>query len=215
MSLLVLDARRGLSVASEGGSRISGEVFAALRDADEVLRAAEYRAAVIRAEGEAAAAAQAAAARESGFAAGRADGVAAVLGTLEIERRLVQLLADRIAGVVEQTVRNVLGEFEPKELFARRVRHMLQTRTDTSAAAVLHVAPEQLHLAHEAVDELAKANGAEFTWLTLLGDEACAHDALVLETRSGFVDASIELSLKSARDIIAKAVTVATSNMGS
>ena len=175
--------------------------------------AAKLAAAALREDSERVLAAQAAEAREAGFQQGLADAMVAVMGTLETERRLRQLLADRMADVVEQCVRSMLGDIGDAATFKQRVRHLLRNNPSGSRAT-LHVCPAQVPLAQAAIAELAPDDSDGLAWLTIFGDEQCAANALVLETRVGFVDAHLELTLAQARDVISRAVQGAAARIG-
>jgi type III secretion system HrpE/YscL family protein len=216
MSFVVLHRIDGEPNIAVSATRIERKRFASLQSAAAVLGAAQTAAANLRDESEQLLAQQECQARETGFAQGLSDGMVAVLGTLETERRLRQLLADRMADVVEQCVRSLLGDIGPTDVFQQRVRHLLRNNPSGSNAT-LHVCPAQAHLAQAVLNEQAAtlaATGGELTWLTIYSDEQCAPDALVLETRVGFVDASIDLTLAHARDIISRAVQGAAMRMG-
>ena len=195
------------------GRHIERGAFQVLLSADRVLDEADVAAQALRDDMDRMVQAQLAEAHAIGLREGRADGTLAVLGTLEVERRLRELLASRIADVVEQCVRNVLGDMGPVEVFQRRVRQLVRSGA-TGGAATLHVCPAQAHLAQAIVDEQAQVAGGALNWLTVFSDDHCARDSLVLETRVGFVDSSIELTLSAARDIISRAVARATSQLG-
>ncbi len=213
MSFLVLHRVDGDPSILARASRIERSRFETLKSASQVLQVAHDAAQRLREESEEVLAAQAARAREEGHAQGMADAMVAVMGTLETERRLRQLLADRMADVVEQCVRSLLGEIGNTDVFQQRVRHLLRSNPQGSRAT-LHVFPAQAHLAHAVIAEQASAAGGELAWLTVHSDEQCAPDALVLETRVGFIDASIELTLANARDVISRAVQGAAARMG-
>lgn len=204
MSLVVLH-RSGKAMLAFSGGRIERTAFNCLKLGDEVLQEAQSIAKVLREESEAEIAAESAAANERGFTQGLSDGIVAVLGTLEMERCLRELLAERMADVVEQCVRSMLGEIGNTEVFKQRVRHLLRSNP-AGASATLHVCPSQAHLAQGVIAEQAALAGGDLSWLSVYSDDHCNVDALVLETRVGFVDASIDLTLAGARDIISRAV---------
>jgi type III secretion system HrpE/YscL family protein len=213
MSLLVLHRVDGDAAIAVRASRIERSRFETLKSASAVLQAAHDAAASLREESEQLLAEQEAQAREEGFSKGLADAMVAVMGTLDTERRLRQLLADRMADVVEQCVRSLLGDIGATEVFQQRVRHLLRNNPQGSRAT-LHVCPSQAHLAHAVIAEQAAAAGGELAWLAVHSDDQCAPDALVLETRVGFIDASIDLTLANARDVISRAVQGAAARMG-
>jgi type III secretion system HrpE/YscL family protein len=186
------------------GSRIERQAFTALREADALLHDATLVAQRIREEAEAAAQALLVQARSEGFAQGRLEGMQAVIGTLALEERLRVLLADRLAGIVEQCVKSLLGDMGFAEAFKQRTRQLLRSATP-AGGVTLHVHPAQAPLAREVVAEMAREHGAELPWLRIHADDHCADNTLVLETQVGFIDANVELTLEAARHAIAQA----------
>ena len=213
MSLLVLHCLDNRPVLSASGTRIERGRFEALQSAAEVLRAAHTAAAELRDDSEQLLETQKAEARDAGYEQGLADAMVAVMGTLETERLLRQVLSDRMADVVEQCVRSMLGDIGPVEAFQRRVRHLLRG-TPTGSRAILHVSPSQAHLVQALIAEQCAAAGGDLGWLTVSSDEQCSTDSLVLETKVGFTDASVELTLAGARDVISRAVQGAAARLG-
>lgn len=213
MSFLVLHRLDGEPTITTRATRIERSRFEALHEAGGVLRAAQCAADAMREDSEHLLATQEEEARRTGYERGMAEAMVAVMGTLESERRLRQLLADRMADVVEQCVRGIVGDTGSREVFGQRVRQLLRS-APAGSNATLHVAPAQAHLAREAIAQAAAAAGGELTWLSLYVDEQCPSDALVLETQVGFIDARIELSLAAAREAIGRAVHGAASRLG-
>jgi type III secretion system HrpE/YscL family protein len=195
------------------GTHIQRAAFAVLCDADQVLSHAQQAAQTLHDDTERLVQAQRDMAFQAGLAEGRTAGTLAVLGSLEVERRLRELLASRIADVVEQCLRSVLGDMGEATVFQRRVRQLLRN-VNPAGGATLHVCPAQAHLAQAVIDEQGEAAGAPLRWLSVMSDDHCQPDALVLETRVGFVDSSIELTLAGAREIISAAVQRAASQLG-
>ncbi len=213
MSFLVLHHTEGEPSLVVRGARIERRRFNTLQKATQVMQVARDAAESLRQDSEALLAQEEAHARDAGYARGMADAMVAVMGTLETERRLRQLLADRMADVVEQCVRSLLGDAGPTEVFQQRVRQLLRSNPSGSRAT-LHVCPAQAHLAHAVLAEQAQAVGGDLAWLTVHSDEQCQADSLVLETRVGFIDASIDLTLAQARELISRAVLGAATRMG-
>lgn len=197
--------RADASLLTFAGARIGRLAFRQLVACDELLHEARSAAHTMLEEAERSTAAQFERAREEGFAQGRAEGVVAVLGTLEIESRMRDLLTTQIAALVEQCVRNILSELGPDEVFRRRVHRLIRGGA-SAGASKLHVSPGQAHLVHAMLDALRQEAGTDMNWLAVVSDETCARDALVLETQVGFVDASLDLTLASMGDIVARAV---------
>jgi flagellar biosynthesis/type III secretory pathway protein FliH len=144
-------------------------------------------------------------AREAGFEQGRLEGIVAVMATLEVERRMRELLTAQIASLVEQCVRNILSEIGAEEVFRRRVQRLIRGSA-TVGGSKLHVNPGQAHVVHTMLAKHKQDDGGDLSWLTVTSDETCARDTLVLETQVGFIDASLDLTIASFRDILSRAV---------
>ena len=196
------------------GSRIKKFAFKELVASDELLCAAQASAQLLLENVERTTGEQFERGREAGFEQGRVEGMIAVLGTLEVERRMRDLLTGQISALVEQCVRNILSEVGPEEVFRRRVLRLIRGGS-ASGASKLHVNPGQAHLVHDMLAVHTRDIGADMTWLAVLSDESCARDTLVLETQVGFVDASLDLTLAGVSDIIGRAVDRATAMLQS
>lgn len=162
------------------GARLPRDTFQLMRMADNVLREAEAEAKTLREQSAAILQAQKRQAQAEGFAQGRAEGMASVLGTLEVERCLRDLLSNRLADVVEHCLRGLLGDLDGKHLLRQRVLQLLRMAGEqpapTSSASVgissgeggtsrlggatLHVSPTQLALVQAVVAQL-KAEAAQ------------------------------------------------------
>ncbi|MCY7314633.1 MAG: type III secretion system stator protein SctL [Rubrivivax sp.] len=193
-------------------ARIERGVFRQLKSCEDLLGAAQAAATAITQAAEASAADKHAEAHMQGYERGRSDGMLSVLSTLEVERRLRELLSDRLAALVEHCVRSILADFGPDEVFRRRVLQLIRAGAP-GGASKLHVCPTQTGAVHKLLAEQAQTSGVDLSWLTVLSDEACAPDTLVLETQVGFVDASLELTLAGVSDIIGKAVQRAAAEL--
>jgi type III secretion system HrpE/YscL family protein len=195
-----------------GSARIERGVFKQLKTCEDVIGAAQAAAATITEKAESTAQDMREQAHAEGYERGRTDGLLSVLSTLEVERRLRELLSDRLAALVEHCVRSILADFGPDEVFRRRIVQLIRTGAP-GGAAKLHVCPTQTGMVHKLLAHQAQQQGVDLSWLTVLSDEACAPDTLVLETQVGFVDASLELALASVGDIISKAVQRAAAQL--
>jgi type III secretion system HrpE/YscL family protein len=211
VSLTVLKRDESM-VLAVAGTRIDRNAFRLLESAEALWAEAADSAARMRQVAEVDAALLREQGRQQGFEQGRAEGLSCVLGALEIEKGIRALLADRIVALVEHCLRNMLGSFDDTELFRLRIRHLVRT-SRLSGGARLRVCPSQAHLAAAAVAELVPPSGGETTWLTVVPDEFCEPDALVLETSVGFVDASLELTLEGVRDILRRSMAVAADGL--
>jgi type III secretion system HrpE/YscL family protein len=198
------------STLTFNGARIERKAFQELVTSDELLTQAKAAAQAMLDNMATESAKHFATAREEGFERGRAEGLVAVMGTLEVERRLRELLTSQIALLVDQCVRSILSEIGPEEVFKRRVHRMIRGAS-TGGHCKLHVNPGQAHIVHALLAAQVQDAGANLGWLSVASDEACARDTLVLETQIGFVDASLDLTLTSFGDILHRAVERAAS----
>ena len=229
MSLgLLLKSKDAKALSSEGvgqgssllfsGERLPRDTFQAMRLADNVLREAEAAADELRARTAATLQAQTQDARAQGFALGKAEGLAAVLGTLEVEQRMRQWLSEQLAEVVEQCVRSLLGELGEPALMRSRILHLLSLGAAQASGAgqvTLHVHPAQAMLVQSVVDGLIQApsepaQGAEsqgsFAGLIVEPDPHRAVDSLLLETRTGFIESDLELTLQQTKSLLLQAL---------
>ena len=211
MTFGVLHTGRLRSMLVTGG-RIERHSFEALVASDSLLQEAQAAAQAVLASAERTVAEQCEKAREEGFAQGRNEGIVAVLGTLEVERRMRELLTGQIAALVEQCVRNLLSEIGAEDVFRRRVVRLIRNGS-AAGASKLHVHPGQVHLVHDLMAQQTQDHGEDLAWLTVMSDESCQRDTLVLETKVGFVDASLDLTLAGVNDIICRAVERATAQL--
>lgn len=202
------------------GERLPRGTFQAMQQAEQLLREAQADAQQLRAQAAAEIESRKQQAFEQGYAAGQAEGMAQVLGTVEVERRLRELMSGQLADVVEHVLRGVLADLGEPEVMRQRVLRLLATAGDPSESSVpgsppaglamLHVHPDQVALAQDVVSELKSSEAAAFAGLKVVPDPHRAFDALLLETRVGFIESSLELSLQAARALLQQALAHAT-----
>jgi hypothetical protein len=199
-----------------GGPRIPRETFQTLRRADEMLREAEAAATRLREQTAALLGAQRQQAHNEGFARGRNEALAAVLGTLEVERRLRELLSHRLADIVEHCVRSLVGELGEAELLRRRILHLLRTGGAGESNGETPERGATLYLHSELLAQLrpllttATPEDAPLADLLLVADERRPRESLLLELRTGFVESDFTLTLQEARTLVQQAVQEAT-----
>lgn len=193
------------STLSASALRIPRAAFEALRSVDTLLRDAETLARSIERDARLRAEEVRAAAYQQGQAEGREAALVAILGTVQVEQRMLGLLGERIGHVVEQCLRSLVGQADANELFGARIAHAVRSIA-TDGAVTLHVAPAQAHLAKEALRTLEQQSGVDLKWLSLHVDEGCPEGDFVIETAVGFVDARVQTTLDHARRIIEQAV---------
>lgn len=195
------------------GSRISHRAFEQLRDADALLQRARAEAEALREQARQDVQQQFEEARKAGLQAGRAEALGAILGSIEIETQLRELLADRLADLVEQCLRALLGEIGASEVLRQRARYLLR-HAAPGQGVTLHAHPAQASAVRDAVTELLEKQGEALHWLRVQGNENCALDSLVLETQVGFVDSSVSLTMQGLREVIVQAVRRAHGQLG-
>lgn len=204
MGMIYLRGTGGDAIAL-GGTRVPAAELAMLKTADRVLREAVGAADEIGRE----AREQADRARREGNEKGRLEGREAalieILGTLDVEWRMRDVLAERIGHVVEQCMRSLIGDIGSADLFRQRVRHAVRTLVP-DGQATLHVAPGQAHVAKAMLRDLEEESGSDLRWLTVHVDEGRLPDEFVIETAAGFVDARIATTLADARRIVEDAI---------
>jgi type III secretion system HrpE/YscL family protein len=196
-----------------GGSRISHRAFEQLRDADALLQRARAEAEALREQARQDVQQQFEEARKAGLQAGHAEALGAVLGSIEIEAQLRELLADRLADLVEQCLRALLGEIGSSEVLRQRARHLLR-HVAPGRGVTVYAHPAQASAVRDAVTELLAEQGEALHWLRVQGNENCALDSLVLETQVGFVDSSVSLTMQGLREVIVQAVRRAHGQLG-
>lgn len=209
--------------------RIPRETFQALRQADEIVREAEMAATRLREQTAAMLGAQRQQARQEGFARGRSEALAGVLGTLEVERRLRELLSHRLADIVEHCVRSLVGELGEAELLRRRILHLLRTGgaavsdgadTDKSGGSEALARGATLYLHPDVLPQVrsllatSTPDGAALADLVLVADDRRPREALLLEMRSGFVESDLTLTLQDARTLVQQAAQQAAHLLG-
>jgi flagellar biosynthesis/type III secretory pathway protein FliH len=204
MSLVYLHTSARATFAASG-ARIPRTELRGLQSVDTLLRNASMLADSLGVEARERADAVRSAAYEQGLLQGREAALIAILGTLEVERRTLGLLADRIGHVVEQCIRSLIGEVGDGDLFRQRVRHAVRTLS-IDGQATLRVAPGQAHLAKEVLRDLEQQSGADLRWMAVHVDERCQQDEFAIETAVGFVDARLTTTLGEARRIIEQAI---------
>jgi type III secretion system HrpE/YscL family protein len=210
LAILHLDDQQRLLLDA---TRVDKAAFRALRDCEAAVAAAAAAGERIREHAEQNAREAYEQAQMRGFEAGRVEGVIAVLGTLDAEQRLRELLSDRLAALVEHCVRSILADFGADEVFRRRTLQLIRAGAP-GGSAILHVCPSQTQAVQRVLQSHAQATGAQLSWLTVQSDEGCEPDTLVLETEVGFIDASLALTLDGVHAMIGKAVQRAAAQLG-
>ena len=187
------------------GSRIERRAFVALRDVQRTTEAARAVARSLLSEAQAQIQAEFELARRRGYDDGAREGIAAVLGAAELEQRLRELLAARLADVVQHCLRSLLGEIGADAAFRQRALHLLRAG-DGDAVATLLVHPTDVGRTRDLLAELTAHYRRPLGWLQVREAGHVEPGDLVLETRMGFVQNNLTLTLASLRDLVVQAV---------
>jgi type III secretion system HrpE/YscL family protein len=193
------------------GARLPAQTLHALRRAEDIVREAEAAATAIRAQAAQEAVATKAQARADGFAQGRMEALSKTLGTLELERRLRELLAEQLADVVERSLRSLLTEPGEQEVLHRRVLHLLRcggVEENLASPATLYACPAEAEL----LRDMLSVHGNELGALAVVADERRPHGNLLLEMRGGFVESDRELTIEQLREVVRRAADHATAH---
>jgi type III secretion system HrpE/YscL family protein len=188
-----------------GSRQLSPDQFALLQSAQSVLAAARHEASLMRAQTEQLRDMHRREGFAEGHAQGRLEGVAAVLGNVALASRMQALLAEQLADIVTQCLHSLLGSQPAETLFAHRVRQVVIQAAPSGQARLL-VHPRQAAQAQEVLAELRREHGWLPENMRVHADERCTPGLITLETQVGFVDASVELTLQSARQALSQAL---------
>jgi len=211
MSHSVLYRAAGHEILLAGG-RIERRAFIALRDVQRTTEAARAAARSLLSEAQAQIHAEFEQARRKGYDDGAREGLAAVLGAAEIEQRLRELLASRLADVVQHCLRSLLGEIGADAAFRQRALHLLRAG-DGEAVATLLVHPTDVGRTQDMLAELTAHYRRPIGWLQVREAGHVEPGDLVLETRMGFVQNKLTLTLASLRELVVQAVERAQSQL--
>lgn len=182
-----------------GGPVMKAEALGQWRDARRYLGEAEAHAARLRAEADAASAAERERGHAEGLAAAREEAAALIAATgLQIDRYLAGL-DQTLADLVQDTIERILGRFDRRELLLQAVDHALrQSRLDH--AATLRVAPDMVEALRGRLADPALADIGRR--ITVESDPGLATDTCVMVTRYGHVELGIDAQLRALRDAL-------------
>jgi flagellar biosynthesis/type III secretory pathway protein FliH len=205
-------------------ARIGREDFKALCLADHVVQEAQRATQQVHEQALIAINDREQKAYEKGLHEGRLEGMAQVLGTLEVERQLRELLSHRLADIVEHCLHRFLGEPGKSPLMRQRILNLLKTCGAGSVSDIdshepnskmegltLYVCPEQLSEVQTIINQLGDGHVGG---VNVVADERRAPDALLLETKMGFVDSNLEITLQEVRFLVQQAVAHAMRTLG-
>lgn len=175
-----------------------------LLEGERILEAARHEATLIRQEAEL----ELERKREEGFQKGQEE------GKREIAERLVDCMSqsaayfsrveDVMVDLVTRAVRNVLGEFDQRDVVEKVVRRALESTRNESHVTV-RVSPAQADYLKGRVSTILQSF-PKVQFLEILPDSRLPEDGCVLETEIGVVDASLESQLKAIEKALIRAM---------
>ena len=186
-------------VFRRAGPVLKAEALGQWHEARRFLAEAQAHADRLRAEADAAFAAERERGHAEGLAGAREEAAALVASTgLQIDRYLAGL-DQTLADLVQDTIERILGRFERRELLLQAVDHALrQARLDHAAA--LRVAPDMVEtLRARLADPVLADIGRR---VTVESDPGLAADTCVMVTKFGHVELGIDAQLRALRDAL-------------
>ena len=178
--------------------------YAVLVEAQEIIDKAKREAEAItrRAQGELEAE------RQRGYREGREQAAAEmaekIIGTVNEGAAYLQKIEALLVEVVDQALRRVLGEIDQHEVIARVVNRALESVRKKSDVTI-RVSPSQAEYLQQRLKEMV-SQAPHAGSLQVQPDNRLDHDACVLETDVGIVDASIQTQLKAIENALIKAL---------
>ena len=184
-----------------GGPVLKAASLGQWHEARRFLAEAESHAARLRAEADAAFAAERSRGHAEGLAAGRAEAATLLAATgVQIDRYLAGL-DQTLADLVQETIERILGRFDRRELVLQAVAHGLrQARLDH--AATLRVAPDLVAALRERLADPAWELGDIARRVTVESDPGLADDTCVMVTKYGHVELGIDAQLRALRNAL-------------
>ena len=172
------------------GNLVKADAYRVIVEADRALASADEQA---RRAYEAAAAAG----RAAGEAEGRRASAALTADTVAAVRDYARRSEQRLADIVTEAVRRIIGEFDDGELVLGMVRQLVRD-AQSEATIRLHVSPRHFPLVRDAARELQTEFDA-VEMIDVAADPQVADDGCRMETPLGFVNASIAEQLEALR----------------
>ena len=179
------------------GNLVKADAYRVIVEADRALARADeqsqraYEAAV-------------AAGRAAGEAEGRRASAALTAEVVAAVRDYARRAEQRLADIVTEAVRRIIGEFDDGELVLGMVRQLLRD-AQGEATIRLHVSPRHYPRVRDAAREL-QAEFDAVAAIDVAADPEVADDGCRMETPLGFVNASIAEQLDALRAAFAPAV---------
>ena len=146
--------------------------------------------------------------RQRGYHEGREQAAAEmaekIIGTVNEGAAYLQKIEALLVEVVDQALRRVLGEIDQHEVIARVVNRALESVRKKSDVTI-RVSPSQAEYLQQRLKEMV-SQAPHAGSLQVQPDNRLNHDACVLETEVGIVDASIQTQLKAIENALIKAL---------
>ena len=131
--------------------------------------------------------------RKDGVAEGRKANAALMAEAAAAAREFWRNSERRLADIVTEAVRRILGEFEGAELAAGMVRQLLKEVTEEGRIRV-RVAPAEVGTVRDRVRAMQRCSGAQD--IEIIEDASIGAGACRMETELGIVETSVDAQLE-------------------
>ena len=138
--------------------------------------------------------------RKDGQAEGQKAGAALMAEAAAAAREFWRTSERRLADIVMEAVRRILGEFEDAELVAGMVRQLLKEVAEEGRIRI-RVAPAQAATVRDRVRAL---QGGAADTIEIVEDASIGEGACRMETDVGFVETSVDAQLEALRAAVGK-----------
>lgn len=190
--MLLMD-KQNFTIAS-GTRLVKAQEIAVVKQAGEIIAAAEADAARIREEAKAAFEAEKQRGYEQGIADGKIEIAMQRMEQVEQSVAFMEGVEEKMAGVVMKALKLCVEEIGDREMVINIVKKTLAAVIRTQRHVTLKVAPEMVASVTARVDELRRSYPTVETF-DVVEDSRLSGAACILETEAGVADASVDAQL--------------------
>jgi type III secretion protein L len=190
--MLLMD-KQNFTIAS-GTRLVKAQEIAVVKEAGEIIAAAEADAARIREEAKAAFEAEKQRGYEQGIADGKIEIAMQRMEQVEQSVAFMEGVEEKMAGVVMKALKLCVEEIGDREMVINIVKKTLAAVIRTQRHVTLKVAPEMVASVTARVDELRRSYPTVETF-DVVEDSRLSGAACILETEAGVADASVDAQL--------------------
>ena len=183
------------SVRPAAGTKIiKAEEYGLFLKADELLDAAEKKAAAMQKKAEEAYEQKREEGYRDGLEEGKLEHAEKMMETILSSVEFIEGIEDTLVSVVNQAIRKIVGDMDDKERIVRIVRNALNTVRGQQKVTVRVAPADEESVAQALASMTASSSGSAF--LTIVADARLPRNSCILESELGVVDASLETQLK-------------------